>query len=77
MQPTVQKYINVFYNIVEIFSHLSNKDRNLDELPSIREEYIAREMDKRREVSERVQHNKNVNEHNKTIIRGAFTTTPD
>ncbi|MGG3641469.1 MobQ family relaxase [Bacillus gobiensis] len=53
--------------INETISHLSNKDRGKEELPTIHEGYVARKMNKNGQQSDRITHNNKVRKYNNTI----------
>lgn len=53
--------------IDEKISHLSNESRNIEQIPTIHEGYVARKMEKNGQESERVSFNKNVRKYNKTV----------
>lgn len=55
------------YEIKQIISHLSNENRGLEEMPTIHEGYVARQMEKNGQKSERISFNKEVKKYNKTI----------
>jgi hypothetical protein len=52
----------------ERITHLSNKDRGIETLPTIHEGFVARQMQKDGKESDRIQMNHARKEYNKTII---------
>ncbi|AYK68302.1 hypothetical protein D9C11_23595 (plasmid) [Bacillus subtilis subsp. subtilis] len=57
------KYLNQ-NNIDQKITHLSNKERGLEKLPTIHEGYVARKMVEKGAKSERVEYNKEVKKYN-------------
>ncbi|MBI0579448.1 MobA/MobL family protein [Neobacillus cucumis] len=52
----------------ERITHLSNKDRGIETLPTIHEGFVARQMQKNGRESDRIQMNQSRKEYNKTVI---------
>jgi hypothetical protein len=64
-------YANCFLDkngFSERITHLSNKDRGIEILPTIHEGFVARQMQREGKESERIQINNDRKEYNKTVI---------
>lgn len=57
------KYLNE-NEISQSITHLSNKERGLEKLPTIHEGFVARKMNENGKVSERIEYNKEVKKYN-------------
>lgn len=55
------------FEVNQSISHLSNEDRGIEKMPTIHEGYVARQMEKNGQKSERVSFNKKVKKYNQTI----------
>ncbi|MDQ6601033.1 MobQ family relaxase [Bacillus salipaludis] len=65
------RYVNHYLEkngFSERITHLSNKDRGIETLPTIHEGFVARQMQKNGRESDRIHINQSRKEYNKTII---------
>ena len=55
------------FDVNQSISHLSNEDRGIEQMPTIHEGYVARQMEKNGQKSERFSFNNKVKKYNQTI----------
>lgn len=55
------------YGFVDRISHLSNKDRSVESIPTVHEGFVAKKIEKQGKISDLCERNRNIKKHNEKI----------